>query len=210
MIRSTRLVAALTLSVLLCSPALAGKKKKKNPKADATIESVETKAPVQDALAASLQAQWTFVPSAQDLRTQEIYKVALKVPAATEEELAALALTQQEQTMYGFIRMVVDSNPQDPQLDQFRALAENFTSAILAFDGQAMIATMGEMEAKGSYVIQKSEPDMLLLEATNPNGDVENLTVRFVDKDTITIQGANDTEPKTLKRVVTPPTPPTK
>lgn len=142
--------------------------------------------------------EWSIVLSDQEKRQVELLQLALKDPPATEAELTALTLSEDERMMVGLMSAARAADPNDPKVAEMKAAADGLSQATVVITADQMTFRAGSVTEVSTWSVQSEAADSLTIEAVGEAqadgspGEKDLAVITFEGDDRIVMADAAD------------------
>lgn len=191
-------ILVVALGLAFAGTAEAGKKRaqKKNR---AAVEVVE--APAEPDRGAAIKQHmlgvWLVQFDEKQRRQFDLMAISLRDPSPSEEELAALNLTEEEKMLVGMMVLVKTTDPDGDQMKHLQAQLDAMKSVTMAFENDRLVFSWGELVDESTYEIVSAEDGSLQLMTVRAAAGTEDIhqlkvvdtnTIQLTDKDGETLE----------------------
>ncbi len=139
--------------------------------------------------------EWALELTPTQQRQYELLEIAFRDPPPTEQELAELELSPEEQLMIGMVLMGREQHPEEHGDPDVRQGLEELASATLTITADSLEFAYGEERDPAQYTVLSEETSSLVIETTSPTEGapvVEKVNVQLDGTDRLVLWAEGD------------------
>ena len=134
-----------------------------------------------DDVSMRVRGTWNLTLSPSEAERVRALELAFADPVPSDEALGEASLDEEAMMVATLVTAIRRTNPEDPELDQYRAGLEGLKNATLVVDGVSLTLDFGTMVSRLGYRVLDERRDRMRIETSDEVGDHSIAVLRLRD-----------------------------